>query len=213
MPISAFKIWMPRANAQCPSQHLKSECSGGMLMPIWAFEMWLLRWNGYCLSEHSKSECSAGMYNAHLSIWNLNALGEGPMPIWAFKIWIPRWNAQCPSEHSKSECSGGMSNANPSIRKLMLRIEGPNVHLCFRNLNVPVECSMTFWAFEIWMFRWNAQCPYEHSQSPEFKCSAGMPNAHLCIRHNRTPVMSNAQINAQCTSFCQLHTIHHSVAP
>ena len=66
MSIRAFEICMLSWNAHCPSEHSKSECSGGMPnahpsnlnvpvecpMPIWAFEIWMLRWNAQCPSKH-----------------------------------------------------------------------------------------------------------------------------------------------------------------
>ena len=119
------------------------------------------------------------MPNAYLCIQNLNA------PVYT----------QCPSEHSKWEISGRKHYAHLSIRNLNVPVEYPTP-------NAPVE-----WPIEIWMHRWNVQCPSAHSKS---ECSDGSLNAYLCIRNLNAPVECKRPIcafeiwmlpwNVQCTS-------------
>ena len=149
---------MPNAHLTIQNLNAPVECS----MPIWAFKIWMLRWHAqYIPSEHSISECSGGMYNAHLSIRNLNASirnlnasAESPKPIWLLEIWMLCRNAQCTSKHLK-------------------------------NVNALKECQMPIWAFKIWMLTRNVQRTSEHSKS---ECCGGMFNAHLRIRNLNTRV-------------------------
>ena len=75
----------------------------------------------------------------------------------------------------------------------------PNALLCIWNLSAPVAWSLPIWAFEMWMHRWNALCPSEHSKS---ECFGGFfafeiwmlrRNSFCLSEHSKSECSWNAQ--------------------
>ena len=167
MPIWAFKIWMPRWNAQCQSEHSKSECAGGMPnahlsiqipnaqiecpMPIWAFEIWTLRSTVLCLPKHSKFNAPVRCLK---SIWAFKYECPSEMPNAHICIRNPNAPVECPMPFWAFEIWMLWWHAQcPSEHMKSPKFECsagmPNAHMCIRHNRIPVMSNAQM----------NAQCP------------------------------------------------------